>query len=104
MGCYVNPKGMAKEDWLKNNAKLRGAIGKGDLKAMNTAIPEYSSFPEGTMPVVLVDNGPFTAAGVAFSKEEYECFTDLGDHRVRIIFEAKVVDLLQVSDLKDYMK
>jgi hypothetical protein len=98
MGCYVNPKESTKEAWLDGNAKQRGVIVGG-----KSSIPPYSSFPEGMMPVVLVDNGPFTAAAVAYCEAEYQEFTDLSDHRPRVIFEAKVEDLLKVSDLKNYM-
>ena len=99
MGCYVNPKESSKEAWLEAKAKKRAAILFGTEK-----IPAYSDFPAGTMPVVLVDNGPFRAAAVAFCKEEYAEFTRLEDTRPRIIFEAKVDELLEVSDLKHYMK
>jgi hypothetical protein len=98
MGCYVNPSESTKEAWLEDNAKRRGVIAGGA-----GAIPKYSDFPAGTMPVVLVDNGPFRAAAVAFCESEYEEFIRLDDSRPRIIFEAKVDDLLKVSDLKDYM-
>jgi hypothetical protein len=100
MGCYVNANG-SKEGWLDRNAKSRGMIAAG-----LTQIPEYSDFPEGTMPVILVDNGHFTAAGVAFCEEEYKAFTypHPEDTRPRIIFEAKIDDLLKVSDLAEYIK
>jgi hypothetical protein len=98
MGCYVNPKESTKEAWLGANAKKCGVIADGVAN-----IPVYSSFPKGTMPVVLVDNGPFRAAAVAFCEDEYKEFIHLDDHRPRIIFEAKVDDLLKVSDLKNYM-
>jgi hypothetical protein len=95
MGCYVNPKESSKESWLKGNAKERGPV--------QDPVPEFSSFPAGTLPVILIDNGRFTAAGVAFSKEEYQEFTRLDDFRPRIIYEAKVADLLKVSDLEKYL-
>ena len=99
MGCYVNPKESTKEAWLEANAKKRGVITGGA-----GTIPKYSDFPAGTMPVVLVDNGRFRAAAVAYCEEEYKEFIDPRDDRPRIIFEAKIDDLLKVSDLKCYMR
>lgn len=99
MGCYVNPKESSKESWLEANAKKRGVMVFGTEK-----VPAYSEFPAGTLPVVLVDNGPFTAAAVAYCEDEYAEFIRLDDSRPRIIFEAKVDDLLKVSDLARYMK
>lgn len=99
MGCYVNPPEVSKESWLELNAKPRGVI----IPAKQV-IPAYSDFPEGTLPVVLLDNGRFTAVGIAYDEREYAAFTDTKkDFRPRFIYEAKVDDLMRVSDLVNYL-
>jgi len=62
VGCYVNPSDGSKEDWLFANGEF-------------TEKPKsFGSKPEGTLPVCLVDNGPFTAAAVAFDASEFKEF------------------------------
>jgi hypothetical protein len=96
MGIYVNPSNMSKEDWLMQNGTLVGQIGIDG----HDSIPTYNSFKSGTMPVVLVSNGYFTAAAVCDSQNEYVEFTDLEDGRDRIIFSVDVEKLKTVSDLR----
>jgi len=56
------------------------------------------------MPVVLVDNGFFTAGAIAYSASERDCFLR-DDGRPKKYYLAKVEDLLKVSeDLEGYMK
>lgn len=50
----------------------------------------------GDIPVVVLDNGPFEAAGIAYDAEEFEAFTSPDDlHKKTIIYvpEADVVRL-----------
>ena len=64
MGCYIEtPVVKGKADWLMNNA---GARPVSDL-----------SFPpmDGYLMVCVVDNGPFEAAAIAYSREEWKVFT-----------------------------
>ena len=96
MGCYVNPKNETKEDWLQNNA--------------NT-IYVYNEFPTwekvvvmNCLPVILVDNGFFTAAAVAYSKQEYEEFTREDDSRGRQVYIVPIDKLKEVSPLEEYLK
>ena len=63
MGYYVNPPQESKEAFLN-----REGISSPNL--------EWKDVPQGTLPVVLVDNGYFTAAAVAYSQKEYEYFID----------------------------
>ena len=86
MGCYINPKNMTKETWLKKYATSQ---------AGPTPITSY------VVPVCLVDNGMFTAAGVAYDQREIEAFT-FPDNRPKIWYSAMRVDLYEVSDLKSY--
>jgi hypothetical protein len=43
--------------------------------------PSYEVVPEDTAIIVVLDNGPFKAAGFAYSKQEFEEFTDPNDGR-----------------------
>ena len=87
MGCYVNPPGMQKEPWLLQHGVL-------------TNKPEIT---EDTLPVCLVNNGPFNAAGVAFSQEELNVFAT-EDGREKLWFQVPIDKLFEVSDLKVYRK
>ncbi|MDO8490253.1 MAG: hypothetical protein Q7S47_02440 [bacterium] len=90
MGYYVNPRTESKESFLERE----GIAAPSDRK-----IP-WDSVSDGFLPVVLVDNGPFKAAAIAYSEEELEEFTRLDDRRPRRIFLVKVEKLLEVSDLR----
>lgn len=61
MGYYVNPANMTKEDWLlKNGKRVIGAPTK--------------NIENDHVAVCLVNNGPFSAAGIAYCQEELEAF------------------------------
>ena len=83
MGYYINPPTMTKEAWL---------VGHG--KHVPNA-PE--KFRDGDQIVVcLVDNGPFTAAAVAYSQDELEYFKHPSDGRYKMWFMVPLKDLVQV--------
>lgn len=90
MGYYVNPPNESKESFLKREGIL----------APHTKI-NWEDVPEGFLPVVLVDNGPFTAAGIAYCKSELEAFTAPNDWRPRTIYFVKKEKLISVSDLPE---
>lgn len=76
MGLYINPENMTKEQWLKENY----------MEMLLAAPPRLPfDFPK-TVHVCLVDNGPFTAAGVIFSQRELEAFSYPSDNRRKIWF------------------
>ena len=64
MGLYIDPSVGDKETWLAENGKK--------LDYNNPL--EWSEIPKGYFPVILMDNGMFTAAGVAFNEREYKNF------------------------------
>lgn len=103
MGCYVNHPTMAKESWLLVFGKLVGRIVGAGPAGSTRDIPAWSSFEKGRLPVVLVDNGPFTAAAVAYSEAEYGVFTELDDDRPRLIYSVAVEDLRGVSNIDRYL-
>lgn len=64
MGYYVNPSNMSKEQWLQDNG-------------IEVLTP--GPFPEDdTVVVCLLDNGPFTAAAICYSKDELDQFAQRG--------------------------
>lgn len=87
MGCYINPKDMTKEAWLYKFAK---------------PVAEPTPITETEVPICLVDNGPFTAAAVAYDPRELAAFVRPEDHRPKVWFSALREDLYKVSDLKNY--
>jgi hypothetical protein len=79
MGLYVNPTNTTKEKWLLENVVNQF---QADCDAW---LASYSMFREqGAIPVVLVDNGPFTALAVAYSREEAADFARKSDTRLKI--------------------
>lgn len=93
MGFYVNPSKEAKESFLEREGKEFQVV------------PNWNDVPKGSMIVILVDNGPFTAAGIAFNERELKDFTDPGDRRKKRYFIVPVAKLLDVSgdDFKNYL-
>ncbi len=90
MGAYVNHP-IGKEIWLHTHGT-------------EIAYPIWEEIPEGYLPVVLVDNGTFTAAGIAYSEQELDAFL-LPDLRSRRYFIAPINKLHEVSgELKGYME
>ena len=64
MGYYINPPdGSSKEHWLHNNAR---EVSPRELAAFDFSGPD--------LPICLVDNGFFTAAGICYCPEELEVF------------------------------
>lgn len=86
MGYYINPKRQSKEQFLSE---------KGERL---TKPPKWENVPDGFLPVALVDNGPFTAAGICYSERELACFSDDRDPRPIIFYMVSVEDLIPVSD------
>lgn len=84
MGFYVNPKdGSAKEAWLEKHGKLT------EPETVHTM-----NYPKDKLPVCLVDNGIFTAAGIGFDQQEREAFLRQ-DGRDKIWFLVAKKDLEQ---------
>lgn len=99
MGCYINK--VNKENFLEANGKFHLNIpmyGK-------VSVPSYKDLSiDGYLPVVLVDNGPFTAAAVAFDEIEYKRFTGEDDGRPRQLWTCDKEKLRKVVDCPDYLR
>lgn len=75
MGKYVNPTdGSSKEEWLQKNGTMTG----------NTPCAITEEF----VPVCWVNNGPFSAAGVADDSREVEAFNRPDDIRPKRWFQV----------------
>lgn len=94
MGCYVNPKNESKETWLEKNGTPMPI----------TYDTTFAHYCEGDcLPVILVDNGFFTAAGVAYDEREFTDFTSPMDPRPKKGYKVKIEDLKTVSDIENYL-
>lgn len=94
MGCYVNPKNESKEAWLEKHGTAMPIN-------IDTSYNDYCK--DECLPVILVDNGMFTAAGVAYDEREFQDFTSPMDLRPKRGYKVKIEDLKKVSDIEDYL-
>jgi hypothetical protein len=91
MGAYINPPQMSKEAWLDFNGV--------DIPTA----PLWKDIPKDMLAVCLVNNGSFTAAGIAFSESELEVFK-YPDGRPKRWYLCLEEDLLLVSkELSRYL-
>ena len=93
MGCYVNPPSETKESFLEREGKR--------VEPINAL--SWEDVPEGMLPVVLINNGPFTAAGVAYKRSELVEFTDPRDYRPKKVYLVPIDKLSEVSDIDIYL-
>jgi hypothetical protein len=94
MGLYINPKDTTKERWLLKHAELLASKSECDV------LFEGGDY----LPVCLVDNGPFTAAAIAYCKEELEVFRYPEDYRLKTFYKVSKKDLLEVCpELERYL-
>lgn len=95
MGCYINPEGEAKEEFLER---------VGEEVVSDYISNSFSIIKEkGKLPVVLVDNGIFTAAGIAYCEGEFEAFVRY-DGRPKKFYLVDIEKLKEVSDVEAYLK
>jgi hypothetical protein len=99
MGLYINPTAMSKEAWINDHAvALPGPPDQATYEALRR---------EGKVPVSLVDNGNFTAIGVAFDYREMQCMSSPNDTRPQAYFSVEISKLdmqagIQPRDLIDF--
>lgn len=96
MGCYVNP---AKEEFLEEHS-----IEFFDW--YDVPHIDFKSLVEKdrVFPVVLLDNGNFMTAGVAFNEDEYNRFMDPRDERPKRVFLMLEDTVKRYSDLEIWLK
>ena len=83
MGVYINPPGEPKEPFLTREG----------LPITSSAVRNWDFSKRDRLPVVLVNNGPFTAAAVAYDPKEAEEFTSSSDPRPRAYFSVPLAVL-----------
>lgn len=87
MGYYIDPtNGQTKEEWLtEHGIRLMG-------------VPEtIDEGGEDLLPVCLVNNGAFNAAGIAFSNAELRVFASPRDTRPKVWYLVEKKDLFEVQ-------
>ena len=84
MGCYINPPDMTKEEWLKKYGQP-------------TLLP--CEVTQTHVPVCLVDNRMFTAAGVGYHPLEVNDFKEGMGGRKHSWWKVRRDDVRKVSDL-----
>ncbi len=89
MGYYINPEEGTKERWLE-----RWAIPLQE--------PRFLDPSEGSVAVCLINNGLFTAAGIAYSQREFEAFAE-EDGRPKSWFEVAKSDLVAIGAIPEEM-
>lgn len=87
MGLYINPPTQTKEDWLAGNGTVLGTVPVSIEKFDHVAT---------FLPVCLIDNGAFTAAGIAFDQREFDAMRRMDDHRRKLWFLVPVTKLCEV--------
>ena len=96
MGCYVDPLYETKEEFLKR---------EGQVVTSDYIFRNYQYIKqEGSLPVILIDNGNFTAAGVAYTECEFELFTVKDDNRPKRFFIVPIEKLMTVSPIEEYLE
>ena len=83
MGYYINVSS-SKEAFLSENASK--------VQSKDIALALCEDDPE-SIPIVLIDNKLFTAAGIAYCREELEAFTEGCDPRPKEFFVIKTAKL-----------
>ena len=74
MGYYINPVNETKEEFLEKHGQR---VKKEELKIVSDSLP-----------VVLIDNGDFTAAGICYDEKELREFTDPQDYRPKKYYQV----------------
>lgn len=89
MGCYINPANESKEQFLEREGV--------ECNMLNY---RYQDVLTNQVAVVLVNNGPFTAAMVCYSEGEFDVATERSrDLRPKRMFVVQRSALYAVSDL-----
>lgn len=88
MGIYIDPKTCSKETWLQKNAEpIRPGIGN----------YKYEECPVDCLPVVLMFNNYFNAAGIAYNRSEFDAMAR-NDGRVKMLYIVKREKLNKVTE------
>lgn len=92
MGYYIEPPNCTKEQWLREHAIYLVPPGP---DAWST-LQKFQDTHPGMLPVCLVQNPYFTAAGICFSQRELEAFMVPADSRRKTWYAASIERLKEV--------
>jgi hypothetical protein len=84
MGFYVNPPNEEKETFLYR-------------EGLEVPEADWGNIPKDLIPVILINNGMFSAAGIAYDEKEYNVFTSKEDRRLKKIFLVKKSKLKEIG-------
>lgn len=93
MGVYINPQRQTKEQWLEEHALF-------ELMAP----PPYDSIQEEECLVCWVHNGPFTAAGIITSENEYHGWLSQQDPRPKRWVIVPKADIIEVMEFDPFVE
>ena len=93
MGLYINPLNMSKEQFLQDHGTL---VNPQDYD--NDASAVWAARQPNELPVILIDNGPFTAAAIGYCEKEVVDFLDPDDPRPRVLYMVKIDDIAPSCD------
>lgn len=95
MGFYVNPDKETKEEFLVENGILVQDWEYGKPLPVGPNEVLYGNI----FPVVWINNGPFTAAGIAFNEKELKAFmVNPNDFRDKLVWLVPKDKLLPVTE------
>jgi len=92
MGYYINPKDCSKEIWLDNHSSDLPNLTPPNWEKLQKEIDHGNHL----LPVCLVNNGPFTAAGICYNQRELEEFSDPRDYRSKLWYLVSLDNLIDV--------
>lgn len=81
--------------------KARYIVANYGGQLLTTAPKTYASIPQGKALIVVLDNGPFEAAGFCYDAGEFEAFTYSGDARPK---QYVLIDRVLAEQLTGYAK
>lgn len=84
MGYYINPLNETKEEFVAQHAR---EVSHGTFSNFN--FDTENNF----LPICLIDNGPFRALGIAYSRNELAEFGSLKDYRPKRYFFVSIETL-----------
>ncbi len=93
VGFYVDPPDCSKVEWLDKYGELY----KGGISKFNEDEYHDLVFVDKKLPVCLVDNGLFKAAGIGFSLDETSHF-NRPDGRSKIWYIVPIENLKEISN------
>ena len=90
MGYYINPEDCSKEEFLEKYGER--------ITAEEALLHDFSS---DSLPVCLVNNVLFSAAGIGYCKGEIECFASPRDQRPKKWYRVKKEILRPFYEVKE---